>query len=230
MRGFLQWSNGVGLRDGAIVGALGEVVGESVGDVDGDADGLTVGDVLGEALGLTLGLDVGASVLHLPSEVPAKQAPRLLVAGAVHSREPRQSLSRQHPSPVAHLPGQCPPPSIHVSRCVEMLSRSLLTHSDSVGDVDGAADGLALGEADGAGEGDALGEAVGLALGDEVGANVLHAPSVSGSKGEHATSGLLHSREPSQSESRQHPSSKPQLPGHDPPPSTHVSKGSFTAL
>ena len=104
-----------------------------------------------------------------------------------------------------------------------MLSRCSLMHSATVGEALGDADGLALGEADGAGEGDVLGKADGLALGDEVGANVLHAPSVPGSKGEHPTSGLLHSREPSQSESRQHPSSKPQLPGHDPPPSTHVS-------
>ena len=70
MRGCLQWSNGVGLRDGAIVGGLGEVVGESVGAVVGDTDGLTVGDTDGLALGLALGLDVGASVLHLPSDVP----------------------------------------------------------------------------------------------------------------------------------------------------------------
>ena len=114
MRGCMQWSNGVGLRDGAIVGALGEMVGDRDGDTVGDADGLIVGDADGLALGLALGLDVGASVLHLPStsEVPwLLHLPSSSGLGAVHSREPRQSLSRQHPSPVAHFAGHGPPPS-----------------------------------------------------------------------------------------------------------------------
>ena len=114
MRGCLQWSNGVGLRDGAIVGAVGEVVGESVGAVVGDTDGLTEGDTDGLALGLALGLDVGASVLHLPStsEVPWPVHSSMSPGGGfVHAREPRQSLSRQHPWPVAHFAGHGPPPS-----------------------------------------------------------------------------------------------------------------------
>ena len=204
MRGCLQWSNGVGLRDGAIVGALGDRVGDRDGAVVGDIDGLAVGDADGLRDGETLGLDVGASVLHCPSEVPSPvQAPRLSGTGAVHARVPRQSLSRQHPSPVAHVPGQGPPPSAHVSRCWAMLSRSSLMHSDTVGEALGDADGISVGDALGLVDGEALGSAEGDVLGLLDGANVLHAPRVPASDATQFSPGLLHSREPSQSRSWQ---------------------------
>ena len=69
MRGFLQWSNGVGLRDGAEVGMLGARVGLAVGALVaslGDSDGLAEGEMVGLQLGDALGLTLGASVEHVP--------------------------------------------------------------------------------------------------------------------------------------------------------------------
>ena len=110
MRGFLQWSNGVGLRDGAEVGMLGARVGLAVGALVaslGDSDGLAEGEMVGLQLGEALGLVDGASVLHFPSGVPfATHWPASSGAGDVHSRDPRQSLSTQQFWPVAQLCGQ----------------------------------------------------------------------------------------------------------------------------
>ena len=170
MRGFLQWSNGVGECEGASVGREGDTVGLAVGardGCDGDADGyrvglavgdregfgvgLAVGDVEGakvgcegDAVGDTLGCRVGAYVEH----VPKRAAPAVDDDGAqsglapLHTRLPKQSWEVQHVAPVVSHGGQSGPPQ---SWSVSSTSMTPFRH---VG-IDGDADGLAVGRRDG---------------------------------------------------------------------------------
>ena len=151
----------VGLLLGLALGiADGACDGDALGLDDGRRDGLNDGLAEGAVLGLVLGEGVGASVEHVPSVVtaPGLSAHAFGSAGGlVHTREPAQSRSMQHPSPVVSHGGHSGPPQfLSVSVPLMCVSSQLAS--------DGDADGAALGDALGAGDGLVLGLVVGLSV------------------------------------------------------------------
>ena len=225
MRGCLQWSNSVGLRDGTTVGALGLAVGlvdgASVASL-GDSDGLAEGETVGLVVGLALGTSVGATVEHVPT-LPGSEARHASAssgAGAVHALEPAQSESTQQSWPVLQ-PGHDAPQSTSVSRSSgsNTPSAQCLAVGDEDGDSDGLCDGVSVGLADG----NVVGDSDGYKLGLLDGANVEHAPRLPGIEPPQGKSGLLQTLDPSQSESKQHPASNPHAGHAGPPQSTSVS-------